>query len=147
MSTIHQRFERPNTVSGLEAKKAELIRYRDGLETELRKVACDLDHLDAAIALFDPSSTPNAIRRYVVRHRAKKGSVKAFLLNTLREADGPMTSEHLTDLWLKSRGLNASPEVRTVMRKRIGACLIASRRRGVLRNDGVYDGFKGWVVA
>jgi hypothetical protein len=46
-----------------------------------------------------------------------------------------------------NRGRNASPEVRTVMRKRIGACLIASRRRGVQRNEGVYDGFKGWVVA
>jgi hypothetical protein len=95
---IHQRFERPNTVSGLEAKRDELARYRTALEAEVRKVTCDIDHLEAAIALFDPNTTPNAIKRYVVRHRAKKGSVKAFILDTLREADGPMTSEQITDL-------------------------------------------------
>jgi hypothetical protein len=37
----------------------------------------------------------------------------------LRQADAPMTSEQLKDLWLKTRGPNASPEVRTVMRKRM----------------------------
>ncbi|SRR5579871_2309411 len=147
MDNPHARYERPNTVSGLEAKKAELIRYRDALEAEVRKVTCDIDHLDAAIALFDPSATPNAIKRYVVRHRAKTGSVKAFILDTLREADGPMTSEAITDLWLKARGLNASPEVRVVIRKRIGAGLISYRARGILRNEGEIDGFKGWVVA
>lgn len=147
MDTIHQRFERPNTVSGLEAKRAELVRYRDALEAEVRKVTCDIDHLEAAIGLFDPQATPNAIRRYVVRHRAKKGTVQAFLLDRLREADAPLTSEALTDLWLKARGLNASAEVRVVMRKRIGAALISLRGRGVLRNEGEFDGFKGWVVA
>ena len=71
MDAIHQRYERPNTVSGLEAKRDELIRYRTALAAEVRKVTCDIDHLEAAIGLFDPTSTPNAIRRYVVRHRAK----------------------------------------------------------------------------
>jgi hypothetical protein len=146
MEPIHQRFERPNTVSGLEAKKAQLVRYREALEAEIRKVTCDIDHLEAAIALFDPNATPNAIRRYVVRHRAKKGTVKAFILDTLREADAPMTSEAITDLWLKARGLNASPDVRVVIRKRIGAALISLRARGILRNEGEQVGVKGWAV-
>jgi hypothetical protein len=148
MSTIHQRFERPNTVSGLEAKRAELVKYRTALEAEIVKVTCDIDHLEAAIRLFDPTTTPNAIKRYVVRHRAKKGSVKAFILDTLREADAPMTAAQLTDLWLAKRGLRVDEATRIVMRKRIGAGLIASRARGVVRNEGVgADGYKGWVVA
>jgi hypothetical protein len=145
--SIHQRYERPNTVSGLEAKRDELIRYRTALENEALKVTCDIDHLEAAIALFDPNATPNAIKRYVVRHRAKKGSVKAFLLDTLREADRPMNSAQLTDLWLAKRGLRVSADVLVVMRKRIGAALITSRARGVVRNEGEIDGLKGWVVA
>ena len=144
---IHQRHERPNTVSGLEAKKAELVKYRDALEAEIRKVTCDIDHLEAAIALFDPNATPNAIKRYVVRHRAKKGSVKAFLLDTLREAPEPLTSVALTDLWLEARHLRVTDETRIVMRKRIGAGLISYRASGILRNEGVIDGLKGWVVA
>jgi hypothetical protein len=147
MSTIHKRFERPNTVSGLEHKRGELVRYRDALEAECRKVTCDIDHLEAAIALFDPSATPNAIKRYVVRHRAKKGSVKAFLLDRLREATGPLTSAALTDLWLEARGLRVTDETRIVMRKRIGASLINYRNAGVVANEGEFDGLKGWVVA
>jgi S-adenosylmethionine:diacylglycerol 3-amino-3-carboxypropyl transferase len=68
-------------------------------------------------------------------------------LRHLRDADGPLTSEQITDLWLKARGLNASPDLRVVIRTRIGAALITSRARGVLRNEGEFDGFKGWVVA
>jgi len=147
METLHQRFERPNTVAGLETKRLELVRYRGALEAEILKVTCDIDHVEAAIRLFDPEATPNAIKRYVVRHRAKKGSVKAFLLDTLREADRPMTSAELTDLWLAKRGLRVSEDVRVVMRKRIGAALISSRARGVVRNEGDVDGLKGWVVA
>jgi hypothetical protein len=99
------------------------------------------------VRLFDPETTPNAIKRYVVRHRAKKGSVKAFLLDQLREADAPLTSFELTNRWLTARGLRVDEQTQIVMRKRIGAALITSRRTGVLRNEGVYDGLKGWVVA
>jgi hypothetical protein len=146
-NTIHQRFERPNTVSGLEHKRNELVRYRTALEAEIRKVTCDIDHLEAAIRLFDPNTTPNAIKRYVVRHRAKKGTVKAFILDKLREASEPLTSAQLTDMWLEARGLRVDEQTRVVIRKRIGAGLITSRNRGVVRNEGERDGFKGWVVA
>jgi hypothetical protein len=44
------RVERPNTVSGLNAKRDELIRYRQSLEAEIRKVTCDIDHIEASIA-------------------------------------------------------------------------------------------------
>ena len=59
-------MERPNTVSGLNAKRDELIRYRIQLEAEVRKVTCDIDHLEGAIKLFEPAASPAAIKRYVV---------------------------------------------------------------------------------
>ena len=99
--------------------------------------------LEEAIRLFDPNATPNAIKRHVVRHRAKKGTVKAFILDTLREADTPLTSAAITDLWLAARGLRVDEQTKIVMRKRIGAGLISSRARGVVRNEGVFDGHKG----
>jgi len=34
-----------------------------------------------------------------------------------------------------------------VIRKRIGAALIAMRARGIVRNEGVVEGLKGWRVA
>lgn len=137
-------MERPNTVSGLNAKRAELIRYRDQLETEVRKVTCDIDHLEGAIKLFDSTMTPAAIKRYVVRHRAKKGTVKRFILSMLREASRPLASAEITDAWVDDRGLRTDGETIIVIRKRIGACLIAMRRDKLVANEGMIGDLKGW---
>lgn len=147
MTSIFTKPERPNTVAGLNAKRDELIAYRTALQREIRKVTSDIDHLEASIHLFDPETTPNAIKAYVVRHRAKKGTVKAFILDRLRTAPGPLTSAQVTDLWLEARGLRTDDQTRIVIRKRIGAGLIGLRARGVVRNEGVFEGHKGWVVA
>ena len=40
------------------------------LEGDLRAVTCDIDHLEGAIKLFDPDTTPEAVRRYTTRHRS-----------------------------------------------------------------------------
>jgi hypothetical protein len=81
----------------------------------------DIDHLDACIRLFDPNADTAAIKEYVTKHRAQKGSVKRFVLSTLREATSPMTSRQITELWVQDRGLNADEGTVTAIRKRIGA--------------------------
>jgi hypothetical protein len=50
-------MERLNAVSGLIAKRDELAKLRKRLEAEVRKRACDIDNLDAAMALFDLTQT------------------------------------------------------------------------------------------
>jgi hypothetical protein len=137
-------MERPNTVAGLEAKKHELSRLRALLEMELRKVVCDLDHLEAAIALFDPANTPAAIRRYTVKHRAKKGDVRKFVLAALRDAPGPVTSLTLTQAWLEARSLRADEQTQVVIRKRIGACLISLRNQRLAVSAEIGSGIKSW---
>lgn len=141
------KVERPNTVSGLEAKRDELIRYRKALEGEMRKVTTDIDHLEAAIRLFtEGRQAPFTGIGHTVHHRAKKGSLKRFVLRSLREAGKPLTAAQITDLWLQDRGLEPDDTTRVVIRKRVGACLIAARARGELRNEGMFDGHKGWTV-
>ena len=119
------RSERPNTVAGLIAKRAELARIRRRLESDLQAVTCDLDHLDAAIRLFDPETTPEAVKRYATKHRAKKGTVRRFVLTALREAPGPVTSRQLTETWCEERGLRTDAATFVIIRCRIGACLTA----------------------
>ncbi len=41
-------------------------------------MTCDIDHLEAAIKLFNPDSAVVAIKAYIVQHRAKKGTVTRF---------------------------------------------------------------------
>ena len=51
--------DRPNTLSGLVSKRAELVKYRDQLEADIRAVTVDIDHLEAAIRIFDPEDSPS----------------------------------------------------------------------------------------
>ena len=139
-------MERPNTVAGLTAKRAELLKLRKSLELELRAVTSDLDHLDAAIRLFDPANTPAARKRYGTKHRAKKGHLKRFVLERLREAPGPLTSRDITEAWIAARGLRTDDATFVLLRKRVGACLTAARASGIVKDAYIWDSLQRLVI-
>ncbi len=129
-------YERPNTVAGLVEKHKELCDLRERYRAEIKKLTVDIDHLDACIGLFDPNADTDTIKQYVTKFRAQKGSVKRFVLTTLREATVPMTSRQITELWVKDRGLNADETTLTTIRKRIGACIKTSVEQGLIESTG-----------
>jgi hypothetical protein len=139
--------DRPNTLAGLVAKRDELAKYRDQLESDIRAVTVDIDHLEAAIRIFDPEDTPAARRRYAALHRAPKGQSTRFVLGKLRTASGPLTSRQLADMWCADRGLVAKESTVSMMRKRIGATLRVLHVKGVVRQDGHVLGLIGWRLA
>jgi hypothetical protein len=132
-------YERPNTVSGLVAKHAELSALREKFKDQIKKLTVDIDHLDAAIRLFDPQADDYAIKEYVVRHRAEKGSVKRFVLGAFREATAPLTSRQITEAWAADRGLSADDATYAILRKRIGACIKECANQGIIESVGVTD--------
>lgn len=136
--------DRPNTLSGLIAKRDDLARYRDQLEADIRALTVDIDHLEAAIRIFDPEDSPEARRRYAALHRAPKGQSTRFVLRALREASGPLTSRDLADMWCKDRGLTAKDSTVSMLRKRLGATLKALHHKGLVRQDGHVEGRIGW---
>ena len=138
--------EAPNTVSGLLTKRAELVKLRGQLEAELRGLTCDIDHIDGCIRLFDPANTPAARARYATKHRAKKGQMVRFALGALREASGPLTSRDIALAWVKERGLKTDDGTLVVIRKRVGACLIALRAKRLAEDVGLSDGQKTWAL-
>jgi hypothetical protein len=138
-------MERPNTVSGLLAKKAELTKLRDQLETDLRSVVSDIDHLDGSIALFAKSEDRV---RYVRQYRARKGSVRRFILTVLREATAPISTREITERWCQERGLQTDDATWAILRNRMGATLIALRGQGLAASTGkMADGYQGWRLA
>jgi hypothetical protein len=147
------KYDRPNTVSGLKAKHKELSALREKYREEIKKLTIDIDHLDAAIRLFDPNADTYAIKQYVTKHRAEKGSVKRFVLNTLRDRGEPMTSRQLTELWAEDRGLRADEATLNAIRKRIGACLKVCREQALIEDVGmttdhdVNGPYKLWRIA
>ncbi|MFN3858821.1 MAG: hypothetical protein ACK4RV_13845 [Caulobacter sp.] len=140
-------MDRPNTLSGLKAKLAELIRYRDQLESDIRAVTVDIDHLEAAVRIFDPDDTPEARKRYAAMHRAPKGQSTRFVLDKLRKAKAPLTSRDLADMWCQDRGLVAKDSTLSTLRKRIGATLKALHHKGLVTQDGHVEGRIGWRLA
>lgn len=136
--------DRPNTVAGLVEKRAELAGYRKHLENELHKVTCDLDHLEAAIRLFDPEADIRRVKRYATKHRAKKGHMRRFVLERLKEAVEPITSRQIAEAWVQDRGLNADDATLVIIRKRVGACLNSLKLAGVIVGTAQDGPHKGW---
>jgi hypothetical protein len=140
-------MERPNTIAGLVAKRAELVKLRTRLEADIQAVTVDIDHLEAAIRIFDPDNTPEARKRYAALHRAPKNQSTRFVLGKLREATAPMTSRELASLWCQERGLIAKESTVSMLRKRMGATLKALHNKGLVRQDGHVEGLIGWRLA
>ena len=139
--------ERPNTVAGLQAKRKMLVKWRADLEADVRKLTCDIDHLDACIRLFDPSAdTPAGRERYATKHRAKKGQMRRFVLDRLKSATGPITSLDIAEAWMADRGLSADHDTRVIIRKRVGACLIALRAGRIIHDVPHMGTHKMWVL-
>ncbi len=102
----------------------------------MHKVTCDLDHLDACIRLFDPAADTRAVKRHATKHRAKKGQMRRFVLDRLKEATGPTTSRDIAEAWVADCGLNADDGTLVIIGKRLGACLTALQRGGVVVGEG-----------
>lgn len=130
------KYDRPNTVAGLVAKHAELTALREQYRAEIKKLTVDIDHLDAAIRLFDPNADTSVIKQYVTKHRAEKGSVKRFVLGVFREATAPVTSRMITEMWAADRGLAADESTLSILRKRVGACIKSCVTQGLIVECG-----------
>lgn len=140
-------MERPNTVAGLVAKRKELMAFRAGLEADLRRVSYDLEHLDAAIRLFQADSAAVDTRRYMTGHRARQGELRRFVLDHLRQAGHAVTSRELAEQWMTKRGLRPDDRTFVVFRERIGGCLIKLRAEGLVRNGEGRGGYQGYELA
>lgn len=139
-------YERPNTISGLQAKRKELAKLHKDLTAEAKKVLCDIDHIDATIRLFDPNADFERVRlnRYATKHRAPRGHLKRFVLDQLREASEPLSSRQITEAWIKDRGLKPDAHTSTILRRRIGSCLVACRKQNLAEPTGETADHEGW---
>jgi len=138
-------MERPNTISGLQAKRRQLVKLRKDLERDARKVTCDLDHIDACIRLFDPAAdTAASIQRYATKHRARKGQMRRFVLDRLKDATVPLTSLDIAEVWIADRGLKTDHGTKVMIRRRVGSCLTTLQAQGVIVGEGAVN--RRWVL-
>jgi hypothetical protein len=144
--------ERPNTLAGLVEKRAEIAGQIAHTRATLRQLIIDLDHVDAAIRIFDPSYDVDGIRQKIptAAHRALRGDLTRATLDALRDAPGPMTTKELARHVMAERGLNsADAALLQLFTRRTGALLRHQKKRGILRSvkDEKYGRFDLWEIA
>lgn len=92
----------------------------------MRQLIIDLDHVDAALRIFDPDIDLADIRPRPLpaRHRAFRGGVQRTVLGALRKSDKPMAAYELAAHVMAERGLDTTDKkLLVVIAKRVGASL------------------------
>jgi hypothetical protein len=114
----------------------------------LQRLTSELEHIDAAIRIFDPTINIRKIRAKSVPHRDPqfKGAMTRIVLEVLRGASAPPTPREITH-HLMARGLAAEDRLLfDVMLKRVRACLRAQRVQGLIRPLASTGLAQGWEI-
>jgi hypothetical protein len=138
-----------HVLSGLMAKRSELAGKIEMMQREMRALVVDLDHVDAAIRIFDPNVDLEDIKaRLPPRHMAFKGEVSRLVLDTLRKAAKPMPVADLALVVLEGRGLSLDdkPFLRVLVR-RVDACLRNLRKKGLVKRTRPPGSLGLWQIA
>ena len=126
-----------HVVSALKDKRIKLATHIEGLQAQLRQSVTDLDHIEAALRLFDPEVDigelgPRKVPQVLTDTRGDTGRV---ILDTLRTAMRPLSTNQVTEAVMKARGLDTNDKgLCRLMSKRTFANLKHwHRKRGMVR--------------
>jgi len=147
--------DRSHALSGLVTKRAEIAGKITHTRTKLRQLLVDLEHVDAAIRIFDPAFDVEGIKpkapspTFAVSFR---GEFVRLILDMMREAKGPVTTKEIAFHVMRERGLNSADSALVALfNRRTRALLYHYRERGMVRAvQGNEDGrrrFNWWEIA
>lgn len=147
--------DRSHALSGLVNKRAEIAGKITQTRATLRQLLVDLEHVDAAIRIFDPAFDVEGIKpkapspTFAVSFR---GEFVRLILDMMREAKGPVTTKEIAFRVMQERGLNtADPALVALFNRRTRALLYHYKERGAVRSvQGNEDGrrkFNWWEIA
>ena len=139
-----------HALSGLIAKRAEIAGQIEATRAGLQKLIVDLDHIDAAIRIFDPDHDVSGIRAKRTAQVTRRGDSIRQILDMLRGAEVQMTTRQIALQVMAARGhsINDAALVLT-MTRRVGASLRSYRENGTIRSikDGRYGKYDLWEIA
>jgi monoamine oxidase len=135
-----------HVVSGLVAKHAELAGLIQFHRTEIERVASDLQHLDATLKLFDPEIDLRSLGTKRV-NSSRTGGFKRFesreshtwVLDQLREATEPLTTNTMIVRIIIAKGLEDTKELRTSIQRTLTGTLRRLEKRGLVEDAGRAD--------
>lgn len=137
-------------VEGLAKKRAQVAGEIERTHEALRKLAADLEHIDATLRIVAPDMAVEAIKSKVFRPPAdwsKRGEMARMVLSILRTARAPMTTREIAERMVVERGLQADTAALNSMGKRVACCLRRQRELGRASSTEGDAGFWGlWQI-
>jgi hypothetical protein len=127
-----------HVVSALKEKRIQVASQIEALQGQLRQAVIDLDHVEAALRLFDPNVDLAALppRKVAPVSYDTKGDTGRIILETLRTATKPLSTEQVCQAVMVERRLDTNDKAlcRTMMRRTNANLKHWAKKRGLIRS-------------
>jgi hypothetical protein len=127
-----------HVVSALKEKRIQVASQIESLQGQIRKAVIDLDHVEAALRLFDPDVDLTALspRKVAPVLYDTKGDTGRVILDTLRNSMRPLTTAQVCEAVMKARNLDTNEKslCRLMMRRTNANLKHWQRKRGLIRS-------------
>lgn len=137
-------------VTGLVKRRAEIAGKIEHLHEELRKLLADLEAVDNALAVFDPTIAAETIKPKAFRPPSdwsNYGQMTRVVLNILRGSSEPLTTKDIALQMLVERALNRDDQrLLRLMTKRVGVALRRQKDNNIVRSQQGPGMFMLWEI-
>jgi hypothetical protein len=127
-----------HVVSALKTKRIQVASQIEALQGQLRQATIDLDHVEAALRLFDPDVDLAALspRKVAPVLYDTKGDTGRIILETLRTSMRPLSTAQVCETVMKARALDTNDKAlcRMMMRRTNANLKHWAKKRGLIRS-------------
>lgn len=127
-----------HVVSALKTKRIQVASQIESLQGQLRQATIDLDHVEAALRLFDPEVDLAALppRKVAPVLYDTKGDTGRVILETLRTSMRPLSTAQVCEAVMKARALDTNDKglCRVMMRRTNANLKHWAKKRGLIRS-------------
>lgn len=127
-----------HVVSALKEKRIQVASQIESLQGQMRQAVIDLDHVEAALRLFDPDVDLAALspRKVAPILYDTKGDTGRVILDTLRNSMRPLTTAQVCEAVMVARNLDTNDKglCRVMMRRTNANLKHWQRKRGLIRS-------------
>lgn len=137
-----------HVVSGLVAKRSELVGQIDKLQDEIARIRALMDCIDGSIKIFDPEYDLRTIKgkRTNTRNKQfKRGEFQRLTLNILRTSGSPITSRDIVNEMIRRKGFESTPELVQKLQRLILGTLHNLEKRGIVKSAKNEDGSRSQI--
>lgn len=126
-------------VSGLLAKRAEMLGLLEFHHKEMIKLGADLTHLDATVKLLAPDTDLRGQRPKLYRAHPspfKNGDVPVMIMDVMRKASAPLSTKEIAEAVMRLKGASAEGKSYDEFVKPIHRALHRMKSRSLVASVG-----------